>query len=366
MTVIAQNTNVTYFGSGSVGPFSFNFPISTPAALLVIQNNAVLPSTSYIIVPINNNYDNGGLVTLNTALPVGVSLVLQRSTPHTQTSVFTDNLPQPMQQFEDALDKLTEIDQELAASIASITPGGSGILTAVTAGTGIVVTGTGSLSNPYIISTATGFGITSFTGSIAGELGQVFTNPAFAATYSGTPTAANITNTDDVNSPFSLTTPFTAAVITGTFEQADFTQENPKTTTFTLTATNGVTAQIATATITWRERIFAGLGTAGADSTITPSGTTMVLSTEDVLPSAALNVETVGQTFGPFSPSGQVIYLLLVGNAHTFTDAITGFPFAFNAPITVNLLNQYGITLQMYLYQSTNSLTGTFQPKVAS
>lgn len=120
MTVITQNTNVTYVGTGSVGPFPFNFPISTPAALDVIQNGTILAITSYTISPVNNNYDNGGLVTLNAIVPVGQSLVLQRQTPLTQTSVYTDNIPQPMQQFEDSLDKLTEIDQELAAAIALI------------------------------------------------------------------------------------------------------------------------------------------------------------------------------------------------------------------------------------------------------
>jgi hypothetical protein len=356
MTVISLNTNVTYTSTGSVGPYGFNFPIAGPAALLVIVDNTTLPSTSYTIAPVNNDYDNGGSVTLNSPPAVGVPIVLQRSTPLTQTTVFADNMPQPMQQFEEALDKLTEIAQELAAN-----EGGEGTQTYVIAGTGITVTGTGSQANPYVISTLTPLSITSFTGGQVGEIGQTFSNPRFSATYMGTPTSANITNTDNIGSPLNLISPFTSGTILGTFSHSV-----AYTTTFTLTASNGINTPTATQTMTWNPRIFAGLGAAGATSIVTSSGTTAILSTTDVLPSVGLGAETVGQTFGPFSPSAAVIYLLLTGGSHTFIDAITGFPFAFNAAIPVSFVNHYGVLVTMYLYQSTNVLTGTFQPKVAS
>ncbi len=51
------------------------------------------------------------------------SLVIERTTPLTQTSVFTDNMPVPMKSFERSLDKLTEITQEQNAEFAlSVTP----------------------------------------------------------------------------------------------------------------------------------------------------------------------------------------------------------------------------------------------------
>lgn len=357
MTVIAQNTSVTYISTGSAGPYPFNFPISAAAAMKVIQNNTVLPSTSYTVTPVNNNFDNGGKVLLNNVVPAGQTLVLQRSTPLTQTSTYADNMPKPMQSFENSLDKLTEIVQEVVANGT----GSGSQATSLVAGTGIVVTGTGTLANPYVISTFAGFSIISFTGGQAGELGQAFVNPTFAAAYGGTPISANITNTDAIDSPHGLTTPFTAATLTGSFAHS-----TTATTTFTLHATNGVLSPTATQAFTWAERIFAGIGTAGATSTVTASGTTAVLSTTDVLASAGLGVETVGQTFGPFTPFGQAIYLLLTGATHTFTDNISGFPFAVNAPITVTFVNQYGVSLTMYLYSSANPLTGIFQPKVTS
>lgn len=211
------------------------------------------------------------------------------------------------------------------------------------------------------ISSSGGFTILTFTGcSGALEIGQTITNPTCMVTYSGSPTSASITNTDGVNSPLNLSTPFTSGTFVGSFVHTAV-----ATTTFTLTAL-GATTQTANQSYTWKPRIFSGLGAAGATSTVTATGTTAVLSTGDVLPSAGLGAETVGQTFGPFTTAGQAIYLLLTGGSHTFVDVTTGFPFAFNPALTVTFVNQYGVTQTLYLYQSTNSLTGTFEPKVVS
>jgi hypothetical protein len=43
--------------------------------------------------------------------------MIERTTPVTQASVFTDNMPVPMKSFENGLDKLTEIDQEQSATL---------------------------------------------------------------------------------------------------------------------------------------------------------------------------------------------------------------------------------------------------------
>jgi len=215
-------------------------------------------------------------------------------------------------------------------------------------------------SNTVTISLATTFAITSFTGGSTVELGYSVVNPVFSATYSVTPASANITNTDGISSPTNLTTPFTSGTITGTFVHTSTT-----TTTFTLSATQGTTLT-STQTINWQPAIFGGVGTAGATSSVTASGTTAVLSNSNVLPRTQLGAETVGETFGPFSPSGQVIYLLLTGGSHTFVDANTGFPMAFNAPLTVSFTNANGVSVNMFLYQTTNALYGSYAPKVVS
>ena len=111
-TVTTQTFSVSYTCTGSTGPYAFNFPISDATAMTVAQNGVLLSSSSYTVTPLNNNFSNGGSVTLSTACTSGVLQLLKRQTPLTQTTVFTDNMPVPMKSFERSLDKLTEIAQE--------------------------------------------------------------------------------------------------------------------------------------------------------------------------------------------------------------------------------------------------------------
>jgi hypothetical protein len=80
-----------------------------------------------------------------------------------------------------------------------------------------------------------------------------------------------------------------------------------------------------------------------------------------VLADGGLHGSDVGLTFGPYTASTQSFYLLLIGGSHTsFKDAGTGFSFPFNTPTSVSFVNQNGATVPMYLYQSTNTLTGAY------
>lgn len=238
--------------------------------------------------------------------------------------------------------------------------GGTGIDTSALTGCPRVTAGVWTISAANC-PTVVPFVINSFTGCNGTvELGFHVVNPVCAATYSATPSSAAITNTDGISSPTNLSSPFTSGTITGSFSHNAI-----ATTTFTLTAI-GSSTQTATQAYQWQPRIFGGLGASGATSTVTASGTTAILSNSAVLASLQLGAETVGSTFGPFAPSGQNIYLLLTGGSHTFIDPGTGFPFAFNTPTAVSFTNANGVVVSMFLYQSTNSLTGTFNVKVAS
>jgi len=124
-TVTNQSVSITFSCSGSTGPYAFSFPISDPTALTVTQDGVVLSSSTYTVTPVNNNYANGGSVTLNVACNSPSTLVLERVTPVTQTTVYTDNMPTPMKSFERSLDKLTEISIEQQNSYGNWTcPGG--------------------------------------------------------------------------------------------------------------------------------------------------------------------------------------------------------------------------------------------------
>ena len=246
--------------------------------------------------------------------------------------------------------------------------GGAGTgVTSITPGSGLTCTplsGT-SCTGAVTISISASLTITSFSGcSGTVELGKNIINPSYAATYSTTPASANITNTDGIASPTALSFPFTSGTVSGTF-----THNSVSTTTFTLTAM-GSSTQTASCTDTWQPSIFGGVGTGGA-SGATASGTTAVLTgATGTLPRIQLGAETVGQSLGSYQPSGQNIYVLLIGGSHTFTDACTGFPLPFNSPTSISFVNAQGATVAMNLYQSTNSLTYTggcaFTPKVAS
>lgn len=206
------------------------------------------------------------------------------------------------------------------------------------------------------------FAINSFTGGQTVEIGAGVVNPAFTASYSYTPNSAAITNTDGVSSPTNLSTPFTSGTVSGTF-----TKTSQTCTTFTLTAI-AATTKSGTQQLCWSPRVFGGVGTAGATSA-TASGTSAVLGGggSGTLSSAGLSNSQVNQILGPYSPANQKIYLLIIGNGHTnIIDNLTGFAMPFNTPTAVTFTNQNGASVPMYLYESTNLLSGAFSPKITN
>jgi hypothetical protein len=115
--------------------------------MTVTQNGAVLSSSAYAISPVNNSYDNGGSVTLNTACTNGQTLVLQRVTPITQLTQFTPYMPALYADIEDGLDQLTEIDQELYADYTTIKPACGTVPIGIPCGGTGATTAAGALAN---------------------------------------------------------------------------------------------------------------------------------------------------------------------------------------------------------------------------
>jgi hypothetical protein len=203
------------------------------------------------------------------------------------------------------------------------------------------------------------FAITSFQSLQTVEIGQTVTNPSFTAAYSFTPASAQVSNTDGINSPTTLMSPFTSVVTPGSFVKTV-----QATTTFTLSATSSTGInKTANQTVNWFPRSFGGLGTAGATG-CTASGTscTLVGATGTLSNIGVLN-STVNIPFGPFTAISQKFYALTIGLHTNWIDNQTGFGFAMNAPTLITFVNQYGASVSMYLYESTNLLTGTFAPK---
>jgi hypothetical protein len=185
----------------------------------------------------------------------------------------------------------------------------------------------------------TGFpSITSASGTIS------YSNPSV-------PTSASVS---DGTNTTTLSTPFTSWTLSHTYTTN---------TTFTLTAVGSGQTVTPSQSISFFPRTFGGAGTAGATGATASSTNAVLAGATGTLASAGLNNQSI---YGPYTPSGQKIYILMIGNSHTFKDNSTGFAFVFNTPTLVNFVNQYGATVTMYLYESTNSLTGTFSILVAS
>jgi hypothetical protein len=210
-----------------------------------------------------------------------------------------------------------------------------------------------------------GFSITSFTGGSTVEVGATVTNPTFTAAYSSTPASASITNTDGIDSPLTLSTPFTSGTVVGSFSHSSV-----ATVTFTLTAISTSTKS-ASSSILFLARTFSGLATAGATSA-TASGTSAVLvgatgTLTGTTGFGGLFASIVGQSFGPFNPTAQKIDILTphTSSVHTFKDQ-NGFGFPMNSPTTFTFTNANAATISMDLYESTNLLSTTFTITVST
>jgi hypothetical protein len=205
-TVTTQAINMSFTCTGSTGPYPFTFPISTPTALTVTENGAVVNPANYTIVPVNNNYENGGSVTLNTACPSGQTLVLERMTPLTQTTQFYDNMPAPLTNFMYGLDKLTEIMQEQEAQIdaipVSLYPGVTSYQT------------NGLLAQGPITANQLGayFQVDQFPGADFGAKVQACMN-ALSARYGGTCDARNFTGNQSMGSNLTISAPNIALLL---------------------------------------------------------------------------------------------------------------------------------------------------------
>jgi hypothetical protein len=204
-----------------------------------------------------------------------------------------------------------------------------------------------------------GFNINGFSGGSAVEVGATVVSPAFSASYSSPASSATITNGAGIGSPLVLVSPFTSGTVVG-----NFTQTTQTSVCFTLTAT-AVSTKTASSCIQWEARSFAGIGAAGATSA-TASGLNAILNTTDILANAGISGSGYNSVYGPYTANAQKVYLLIVGGSHTFKDNVTGFAFAFNAPTAVTFVNAYGVSVTLYLYESTYLLTGAYSVLVAS
>lgn len=193
------------------------------------------------------------------------------------------------------------------------------------------------------------FNITSFTGGGLVEVAQQVNTPAFIATYSTTPVSAILTDNEGGNKNVSSTP--TSFSSDGSFQKFVTGQS----VTFTLTANNGIATKMDNEVLTWTQKAFYGVGSAGQTS-------------ESFVESLTGFLAVARQTTFTVTPSNQKIYYAHLASygAASFVHVQTGLGFDMQAPILVNITNPNpgAPTESYYLYESSNLLSGTITVRV--
>lgn len=116
MTISTTTSRNNYAGSGSAGPFSFGFKVFAAADLLVTKRDAddIETTLSY---PADFSVTGigvgaGGSITLTTDLESGETLAIRRSLALVQETDIRNQGSSFRGDFEDALDRLTMVDQQ--------------------------------------------------------------------------------------------------------------------------------------------------------------------------------------------------------------------------------------------------------------
>jgi hypothetical protein len=121
MTVPNIPNQVSFIGTGSVGPFTFAFPFFNNNEILAIVTDLSGNATTALVASlIGANTNTGGVLTLVNALPVGFVLSITRIVIIEQQTELPDGGPFFAQTIESALDYLTMICQQLVGQIQTI------------------------------------------------------------------------------------------------------------------------------------------------------------------------------------------------------------------------------------------------------
>ncbi len=114
MTITTTTNRWPYTGDGVTTAFAYESKIISSSDLKVYLDGA-LQASGYSVSGVG--MATGGSVTFSIAPALGVSIVIVREVPATQTSAFADGGPFPAASTENALDKLTILVQQLTSAV---------------------------------------------------------------------------------------------------------------------------------------------------------------------------------------------------------------------------------------------------------
>lgn len=234
MTISSETNKVTYTGDGSTTVFPYTFKILDEDHILVqlknISSGALTTqtiTTHYTVSGVGTS--TGGNITFLTAPSSAYKVVLTRDVPATQETDYEEYDTFPAASHEEALDKLTMIDQQQQEQIdrsIKVDPavaGFSGQILGTPAAYNQVRVNSGATGLEF--ATASDLAAYSMPGG-TGLLYQSATSTAIIATLAGA--ANNITVTESPTGTFTFTLPnaltFTGKTVTGgTFNSATMT-----------------------------------------------------------------------------------------------------------------------------------------------
>lgn len=117
MTITSTSNKITYTGSGTTGPFTYNFKIFEDTDLEVTKytiadgtSETLALTTDYTVTGAGD--DAGGTITLVASLSSSYRLIIRRVLPITQEIDYIANDPFPAASHEEALDRSTMINQQ--------------------------------------------------------------------------------------------------------------------------------------------------------------------------------------------------------------------------------------------------------------
>jgi hypothetical protein len=111
MTILTQTNKNEYIANGSMDAFEYTYIVLDAAHMVVYLDGSPL-SSGYLVSGVGS--PTGGTVTLNTAPASGVVVTLLREVPLVQQTDYTEYDAFPAETHERALDKLTQITQQLS------------------------------------------------------------------------------------------------------------------------------------------------------------------------------------------------------------------------------------------------------------
>jgi len=199
-TVTVQTTRNVYTGTGTVGPFPYQFKIWTATDLEVIKT--LVSTGAETVLTLNTHYTvsgvgvaAGGNVTLTSVLPSGYTLTIRRKMPLTQSQNYVsgqafpaaasnnvlDKLQHQIQQVNEKADRAVQLPRNTALATPYLIPSPGNPIRWNLTGTGLEAVPSSSLAQGSFLQSGTG----AVTRTAQAKMGEIISAKDFGAKGDG-------------------------------------------------------------------------------------------------------------------------------------------------------------------------------------